>query len=124
MRKVPKSTPASTPDKPASSGRSMLVHWFPQWMGWYGAPSQDSATSTPSTASAPLPPQVPTPSPNPMSTPSLTPADLEEEILDVIADSIDNNTMLKRDTVFGKFEFILNKGSLNLCMESEEENNK
>ncbi|KAF9411175.1 hypothetical protein HW555_009948 [Spodoptera exigua] len=75
MRKVPKSSPASTPDKPGSSGRSMLVHWFPQWWGWY-------------------------------------------------ADSLDNNTMLKRDTVFGKFEFILNKGSLNLCMETEADEDK
>lgn len=109
MRKVPKSTPVSTPDTPASSGRSMLVHWFPQWLGWYGG-SQDAAPA----AQAAVPTPTPAPAPH-------APADLEEEILDVIADSLDNNTMLKRDTVFGKFEFILNKGSLNLCMEGEVE---
>ena len=109
MRKVPKSSPVTTPDKPASSGRSMLVHWFPQWWGWYGAPAQDAAPAAPAPAPAPAP---------------HAPADLEEEILDVIADSLDNNTMLKRDTVFGKFEFILNKGSLNLCMETEADENK
>lgn len=115
MYKVPKSTPVSTPDMPGSSGRSMLVHWFPQWWGWYGAGSQDSTATTPT--------PTPTPTPAPTAT-HHSPADLEEEILDVIADSLDNNTMLKRDTVFGKFEFILNKGSLNLCMDSEEESNK
>lgn len=104
MRQVPKSTPVSTPDKP-SSGRSMLVHWFPQWWGWYG-PGDSTAPPTP----APAPAHVPSAS---------TPGDLEEEILDVIADSLDNNTLLKRDTVFGKFEFVLNKGSLILSMENE-----
>lgn len=102
MRQVPKSSPVSTPDKP-SSGRSMLVHWFPQWWGWYGQDTAAPAPAPASTASA-----------------SSAPGDLEEEILDVIADSLDNNTLLKRDTVFGKFEFLLNKGSLILSMEREE----
>lgn len=100
MRKVPKSTPVSTPDKP-SSGRSMLVHWFPQWWGWYGPPAEPA----------------PAPEPEPAPAPAPSPPQLEEEILDVIADSLDNNTLLKRDTVFGKFEFVLNKGSLNLSMD-------
>lgn len=86
----------------------MLVHWFPQWWGWYGAPQDTPPSAAPAPAPAPTP----------------APADLEEEILDVIADSLDNNTMLKRDTVFGKFEFILNKGSLNLCMETDADENK
>lgn len=93
MRKVPKSTPVSTPDKPASSGRSMLVHWFPQWWGWYSAPPA----------------------------PEAAPPDLEEEILDVLADSLENNTLLKRDTVFGQFEFMLVNGSLNLIMVNTDE---
>lgn len=101
MRKVPKATPVSTPDQPASSGRSMLVHWFPQWWGWYGSAPPDPA-------------QVPVP-PAPAS------PDLEEEILDVIADSLDNNTLLKRDTVFGRFEFELDKGCLNLCTDTEQD---
>lgn len=104
MRKVPKATPASTPDKPASSGRSMLVHWFPQWWGWYGSAPPDPAR-------APAPPAPPAPAS----------PDLEEEILDVIADSLDNNTLLKRDAVFGRFEFELEKGCLNLCMDAEDD---
>lgn len=107
MRKVPKSTPVSTPDKP-SSGRNMLVHWFPQWWGWYG--TGDNAENPP------IPPPEPTSATN---TGGSSTGDLEEEILDVIADSLDNNTLLKRDTVFGKFEFVLNKGSLILSMENE-----
>lgn len=111
MRKVPKSSPAATPEKP-SSGRSMLVHWFPQWWGWYSSPTpQPGGPSDSSEAMQ---------QPDPASAPAIAPADLEEEILDVLADSIENNTLLKRDTVFGKFEFILNKGSLNLYMEDSE----
>ncbi|XP_063378533.1 intermembrane lipid transfer protein Vps13D [Cydia fagiglandana] len=100
MRRVPLATPVSTPSRAGAPGRSMLVQWFPQWWGWYGAPEPGAAPAAPPAA----------------------PPDLEEEILDVIADSLENNTMLKRDTVFGKFEFVLNKGCLNLCMEPEVEN--
>lgn len=99
MRKVPKATPATTPDRPASSGRSMLVHWFPQWWGWYGSAPPDPARDAP----APAAPASP---------------DLEEEILDVIADSLDDNTLLKRDTVFGRFEFELDEGCLKLCTDA------
>ncbi|KAL4704505.1 hypothetical protein ACJJTC_007624 [Scirpophaga incertulas] len=108
MRKVPKSSPAESPEKPGGSGRSMLVHWFPQWWGWYAAPE----------------PPAPTPTPTP-APPARTPLpELEEEILDVLADSLDNDTVLKRDTVFGKFEFELLKGSLNLYTEEEPDKRK
>ncbi|KAI5634491.1 vacuolar protein sorting-associated protein 13D [Phthorimaea operculella] len=103
MRKVPKATPVATPDNPASSGRSMLVHWFPQWWGWYGQPPADQSEAAP-----------------PPAPPPAAPPDLEEEILDVLADSLENNTLLKRDTVFGKFEFVLSKGCLNLSTEENE----
>lgn len=79
-----------------AQGRSVLMQWFPQWLGWYSSNIQDSEN-----------PSVPDKT---ESTP-----DLEGEILDVIADSIENNTLLKRDTVFGQFKFMLNKGSLQLC---------
>ncbi|XP_049867189.1 intermembrane lipid transfer protein Vps13D [Pectinophora gossypiella] len=102
MRKVPAATPVAMSEQPAPSGRSMLVHWFPQWWGWYGQPPHQ-------------PHQPPAPAPEPPPAP-----DLEEEILDVIADSLENNTLLKRDTVFGKFEFVLSKGCLNLSTEVDE----
>ncbi|GBP32066.1 Vacuolar protein sorting-associated protein 13D [Eumeta japonica] len=108
MRKVPRAKPTTEIDKPNDTGRSVLLHWFPQWWGWYGSkaepvvPIDDSAVQPAPSVSAP------------------TPA-LEEEILDVIADSIENNTLLKRDTVFGQFEFTLNKGCLNLSVVNSDE---
>lgn len=80
-----------------AQGRSVLMQWFPQWLGWYSSNLvQDSEN-----------PSIPNK--------AETTPDLEGEILDVIADSIENNTLLKRDTVFGQFKFMLNKGSLQLC---------
>ncbi|XP_045785521.1 vacuolar protein sorting-associated protein 13D isoform X1 [Maniola jurtina] len=103
MRKVPISTPVSTPEQ-ASSGRSVLVRWFPQWWGWYAEP----------------PPSAPQPATAPVSNSSTSTSRLEDEILDVIADSLDDNTLLRRDAVFGLFEFTLQRGSLDLCTETEE----
>ncbi|XP_041977291.1 vacuolar protein sorting-associated protein 13D [Aricia agestis] len=103
MRKVPVSTPASTPEQ-ASSGRSVLVRWFPQWWGWYAPPPGEPAPAAP-------PPGEPAPA----SAPAPTTPRLEDEILDVIADSLDDNTLLRRDALFGLFEFTLHRGSLDLC---------
>ncbi|KPJ12217.1 Vacuolar protein sorting-associated protein 13D [Papilio machaon] len=116
MRKVPIATPASTPeDAPASSGRSVLVRWFPLWWGWYapggaadapaGGSEQPQQSQQPQLAAAPAAPAAPR---------------LEEEILDVIADSLEDNTLLRRDTVFGLFEFTLERGSLNLTTEPDD----
>ncbi|XP_034840424.2 intermembrane lipid transfer protein Vps13D-like [Maniola hyperantus] len=103
MRKVPISTPVSTPEQ-ASSGRSVLVRWFPQWWGWYAEPPPSAPQ--PATATAPV-------------AASSSTSRLEDEILDVIADSLDDNTLLRRDAVFGLFEFTLQRGSLDLCTETD-----
>ncbi|KAJ8945035.1 hypothetical protein NQ318_019029 [Aromia moschata] len=84
--------PDPNPSNGKSTGRSMLVSWFPTWMGWYS--SAPSENTTP---------------PSPEAT------QLEGEILQAIADSVENNTILKRDAVFGQFNFCLKKGTLNLC---------
>ncbi|XP_044753631.1 vacuolar protein sorting-associated protein 13D [Coccinella septempunctata] len=77
-----------------SAGRSMLENWFPGWVGWYSsAPAESEASET----SSPEAKQ------------------LEGEILQVLSDSVENNTIFKRDAVFGKFNFCLKKGSINLC---------
>ncbi|KAJ8920133.1 hypothetical protein NQ315_011790 [Exocentrus adspersus] len=81
-----------------STGRNMLVSWFPTWMGWYSSNAAESAST---------------------SSPEAT--QLEGEILQVLADSAENNTILKRDAVFGHFNFCLKKGTLNLCASQDDE---
>lgn len=81
-----------------NQGRSMLLHWFPQWWGWYGNSSTPSSNT-----------------PTPSSTPSLEPqSSFEDEFLNALADTVETNSILKRDAVFGKFHFILKKGTLDV----------
>lgn len=84
-----------------STGRSMLVNWFPTWMGWYSSSSTESSV-----------------------TPSPEAAQLEGEILQALADSVENNTILKRDAVFGQFNFCMRNGTLNLCTIEETTNER
>lgn len=70
----------------------MLESWFPTWMGWY---SSSNVETTQDATEA---------------------SQLEGEILQVLSDSVENNTILKRDAVFGQFNFCLKRGSLNLCI--------
>lgn len=87
--------------KPGSNtqGRSMLLHWFPLFGGWYGTsttPNSNSPTSSP-------------------STPSLeTQSSFEDEFLNALNDTVETNSILKRDAVFGKFKFSLKKGTLDV----------
>lgn len=113
MNNVP--TPAGTvPD--SNQGRSMLVHWFPQWWGWYKTTpsSSDTLDSFQSPSSVPSSPVLLSPS----HTSDQMPKDqnqLEDEILNALAGSVENNSILKRDAVFGKFNFSLRKGTLDVC---------
>lgn len=84
--------------KPAANNRSMLLHWFPQWWGWYGNQG-GSAASTPESMSSPD---------------SEQPSPLEDEFLNALNDKVETNSILKRDAVFGKFHFILKKGKLDV----------
>lgn len=87
----------------------MLVQWFPQWWGWY---KTDSPTS-PSLSESVLPINE-----NLQNADATVPKDqnqLEDEILNALAGSVENNSLLKRDAVFGKFTFTLNKGTLDVC---------
>lgn len=81
-----------------AAGRSMLVRWFPQWIGWYSP----SATDTQQTETT----------------------QLEGEILQALSDTADNNTILKRDAVFGQFNFSLKSGTVNLCTVKEASNER
>lgn len=113
---TPTPTPASSPlQSPTNSnsnqsgdGRSVLVRWFPQWWGWYSTPAKsenENFDKTFANASSP--------------TSSTGSRQLEDEILEALADSAKNNTLLRRDVVFGKFNFSLNGGTFELCASNE-----
>lgn len=89
----------------ANQGRSMLVQWFPQWWGWYKTEPAAGGESS-------LLPVTYGVEANPPKDQN----QLEDEILNALAQgSVENNSLLKRDTVFGKFNFTLKKGSLDIC---------
>lgn len=96
MRSVPIPDRKSTNGN--SAGRSMLVSWFPQWMGWYSSQSTENVNTETT--------------------------QLEGEILQVLSDSAENNTILKRDAVFGHFNFCLKRGCLTLCASQENTNER
>lgn len=89
-----------------NQGRGMLLQWFPQWWGWYKTPQTDSQ-STDALAISPI-----------SSGDAIQPKDqnqLEDEILNALSSGTVDNSLLKRDTVFGKFNFTLKKGVLDIC---------
>ena len=73
----------------SQQARGMLVQWFPQWWGWYSKAPTNSAPSS----SSPF----------------------DGELLDVLFNTIDDDTLLRRDTVFGQFNFALFEGAISLC---------
>lgn len=79
--------------KNEQGGKSMLLHWFPQWWGWYG-----NSTNTPS----------------PTNLNQESQSSFEDEFLNALNDTVETNSILKRDAVFGKFQFILKKGTLDV----------
>lgn len=87
------------PPKPVKSdgqngaGVGVLASWFPLWWG------QRSTQPTPVLQGS-------------IAESSMV---LEEKILDALADTVENNSILKRDTVFGQFNFTLRQGTFNLC---------
>ncbi|KAK9746972.1 Vacuolar sorting-associated protein 13, N-terminal [Popillia japonica] len=94
MRSVPlQNQPAASN---GSAGRGVLVRWFPQWIGWYSS-STVPETTTETTQ-------------------------LEGEILQALSDTFEDNTLLRRDVVFGQFSFTIKSGLLNLS--TIEENGK
>lgn len=96
-----------------SQGRSILVSWFPQWWGWYSAPAESTSAPQQQGETVAL-----TAATGASEKVSVTTAALEDEILDALADSVENNTLLKRDTVFGQFNFSLRQGTFNLCQQN------
>jgi vacuolar protein sorting-associated protein 13D len=85
--------PSSAPT--VKQEQSNLLYWLPQLWGW------NYMTSVASTV--------------PESAPSRTEIELEDQILNVLVDSVENNTILRRDVVFGQFNFTLKQGTFHLC---------
>lgn len=92
-----------------NQGRGMLLQWFPQWWGWYKTPPLDPQASDALAVAANAPIDATT---------VTMPKDqnqLEDEILNALSSGTVDNSLLKRDTVFGKFNFTLKKGVLDIC---------
>ncbi|KAH8405411.1 hypothetical protein KR222_011448 [Zaprionus bogoriensis] len=71
-----------------AKGNSMLFHWFPNWMGWYGTSTVASTEQ------------------------DETLQHLEDDILVALEDSLQSQSQLKCDTVFAHFTIELVKGFL------------
>lgn len=98
MMKVrpPKPAQAVSTTSTPPQAQGMLVQWFPQWWGWHSTKTANinNSGSSPTTQSS---------------------STFDGELLDVLADTIDDDTLLRRDTVFGLFNFALSKGAISLC---------
>lgn len=102
----------SLDEKPQmNQGKSMLVHFFPQWWGWY---NNNNTTNTESSTS--LENNDDSFEQNWSQEQDLSPdSSIQDDILNALADSVDTNSLLKRDAVFGKFNFILKRGTIDFC---------
>uniref|UniRef100_T1J4D0 UBA domain-containing protein n=1 Tax=Strigamia maritima TaxID=126957 RepID=T1J4D0_STRMM len=80
-------------DVEGNSGTGLLQRWFPLWTGWHSStPVQPTKTSDFSPDSYPL----------------------EEEFLDVLKDTVENNTLLRRDLIFAQLNFHMKRGTFSL----------
>lgn len=102
-------TPPAAPvvEKAKSEGGSTLQRWFPQWRGWYSSGNKDATSET----------AIPTVEDIKIDEDKKL-GQIEDEILDVLADTVENNTILKRDTVFAQFNFELKEGTFSLISSS------
>ncbi|XP_032690797.1 vacuolar protein sorting-associated protein 13D isoform X2 [Odontomachus brunneus] len=92
MYKIRPAKSHEKPDESVPQGRGMLEQWFPQWWGWYSKTPHSNTQNASSTT-------------------------FDGELLDVLADTVDDDTLLRRDTVFGQFNFALVHGAISLCTE-------
>ncbi|KAL1458034.1 hypothetical protein WDU94_008209, partial [Cyamophila willieti] len=95
--------PAPSPPPNSNAGqveaRSVLAGWLPAWT-WYATPPPQGDSST---------------QPQPLSLSEEERETLADEIKDALADTVENNTLLRRDTVFGQFNFTIVTGTVKLC---------
>uniref|UniRef100_A0A3Q2EIY1 Vacuolar protein sorting 13 homolog D n=1 Tax=Cyprinodon variegatus TaxID=28743 RepID=A0A3Q2EIY1_CYPVA len=100
----PQPGPANTSIPKSGSSRMIqyLHSWFPGWGGWYGN-AQDLDT-----------PQELLPSPSSW--------DILEDLFDPLEDSHTLNTFTRRDHIFARLEFLLEKGGVTLFHEERRAN--
>ncbi|XP_071446252.1 intermembrane lipid transfer protein VPS13D-like [Hetaerina americana] len=79
--------------------RGLLLHWMPLWWRWQNSDHQTLTSLTDEGGG---------------QNDSEEMNSLEDEILDVLSDTIENDTLLRRDTVFGQLNFTLNQGTFKL----------
>lgn len=93
-------TSASITPPNTSTGRGILYQWFPTWWGWSETgeiiSTNDSQEST-------------------------VEQQIEGQLLDALADTVDNNSLLRRDVVFCQMNFTLKEGTFHLCSEKHAE---
>ncbi|XP_050720689.1 intermembrane lipid transfer protein VPS13D-like isoform X3 [Eriocheir sinensis] len=109
---APPSCPATSPTQ---SGEGILQRWFPTWGGWYAAepPPEGAVTTTEDEEEDSPAPAEATPIPGAKEGGEVS-GSLEEEILYVLADTVENNTFMKRDAVFCQLSFTLKQSSFTL----------
>lgn len=111
MRAVPvPAYPSSTSNPPSST--SYLMSWFPHY--WYSSSTEGNSVSPVTTPSG----TTPVTSNATLNVDSKQP--LEGELLEALSKSVQNNTLLRRDAVFGQFRFTLKSGRCVLGMRDNE----
>jgi len=102
MEKVKPAKLQQEPNMNVPQGRGMLEQWFPQWWGWYSkTPHSNNGTQNGNSSTT-----------------------FDGELLDVLADTVNDDTLLRRDTVFGQFNFALVQGAVSLCTAKDESNSR
>jgi vacuolar protein sorting-associated protein 13D len=81
----------------ASDGRGILFQWFPTWWGW-----KESKEATENSSSG-------------GAQGNTVEQQIEGQLLDALADTVENNSLLRRDVVFCQINFTLKEGTFHLC---------
>ncbi|KAK6169767.1 hypothetical protein SNE40_020756 [Patella caerulea] len=100
----------------------LFQRWFPGWGGW----SQTSIATenmTPSQSEISLK-SIDQSESDLFDVQSAVSTEIEREIMDVIQDSTENSSFLRKDTVFAKMKFTLSKGSFQLLESAKSESGK
>ena len=87
---------AAAGSKNGSGGASILRGWFPSWAGWYTTASSSD--------------EIVEKKPE---------AEIEEEILNILSETMDDDTLLKRDVIFAKLNFHLKQATFTFSFDQD-----